>query len=55
LEARNFLGAAEELVEAMELYLQITNKGSSIGQQRLREARTAIDLYRAERANLTGP
>lgn len=55
LEARNLLGAAEDLVEAMELYLQITNKGTSIGQQRLREARAAIDLYRAERAKLTGP
>lgn len=55
LEARNLLGAAEKLVDAAELYLQITNKGTSIGQQRLREAVAAIDLYQAERAKLTAP
>jgi hypothetical protein len=54
LEVRNLLGAAESLVEAAELYLQITNKGTSIGQQRLREYEGAIAVYQAERAKLTG-
>lgn len=55
LEARDLLGAADDLVDASELYLQITNKGTSLGQQRFREYRAAVDVYRAERAKLTGP
>ncbi len=55
LEARDLLGAADDLVDASELYLQITNKGTSLGQQRFREYRAAVDVYQAERAKLTGP
>jgi len=55
VDGRDLLGAAEDLVNASELYLQITNKGTSIGQQRLREARAAIGLYDGERAKLTDP
>lgn len=55
LEARDLLGAADELVDASELYLQITNKGTSLGQQRFREYRDAVNVYRAERAKLTVP
>jgi hypothetical protein len=55
VETRNLLGAAEKLVEAAELYQQITNRGTSIGQQRLREFQDAIGQYQAERAKLTGP
>jgi hypothetical protein len=44
-----------DLVEAVELYLQITNKGSSIGQQRLREAIAAVSRYEAERTKLKVP
>jgi hypothetical protein len=55
LEARDLLGAAVDLVEAVELYLQITNKGSSIGQQRLREAIAAVSRYEAERTKLKVP
>ncbi len=51
-QARNLLGLAEDLVETMELYFQLTNKGTSIATQRLREARTAIHAYRAERVRL---
>lgn len=52
IEARNLLGAAEDLVEAAERYLELTNKTSSIGEQRLREARTAISAFKAERSKL---
>lgn len=54
-EARNLLGAGEDLVDAAELYLQLANKGTSIGQQRLRETRAAIAAYRAERSKLVEP
>lgn len=52
VEARNLLGAAEDLVEAAERYLELTNKTSSIGEQRLREARTAISDFRTEKLRL---
>jgi hypothetical protein len=52
VEARNLLGAAEDLVEAAERYLTMTNKTTSIGDQRLRETRTAIAAFKAERTKL---
>lgn len=52
LEARNLLGAAEKLVEAAERYLEMTNKTSSIGEQRLREARAAIAAFKSEKSRL---
>lgn len=55
VQARNLLGLAEDLVDAAELYLQLTNKGTSIASQRLREARGAIGAYRAERLRLGLP
>lgn len=52
VEARNLLGAAEDLVEAAERYLTMTNKTTSMGDQRLRETRTAIAAFKAERTKL---
>lgn len=52
IEARNLLGAAEDLVEAAERYLELTNKTSSIGEQRLREARIAISAFKTEKLRL---
>lgn len=52
VEARNLLGAAEDLVEAAERYLTMTNKTTSMGDQRLRETRTAIAAFKAERMKL---
>ncbi len=51
-EARDLLGSAEDLIDAAELYLQLTNKGTSIAEQRLRETREAIAAYRTERSRL---
>jgi hypothetical protein len=52
VEARSLLGAAEDLVEAAERYLTMTNKTTSMGDQRLRETRTAIAAFKAERTKL---
>lgn len=52
VEARNLLGAAEKLVEAAERYLTMTNKTTSMGDQRLRETRTAIAAFKTERTKL---
>jgi hypothetical protein len=52
LEARSLLGSAEDLVEAAERYLELTNKTSSIAEQRLREVRIAIAAFKAERTKL---
>jgi len=51
-EARDLLGAAEDVVEAVSAYLQFNNKETSMGVQRLREARAAIEIYRREKAKL---
>ncbi len=51
-QARNLLGSAEDLVAAAKLYLQITNRDTSIANQRLRETRAAIEAYRGERRRL---
>lgn len=57
--ARNLLDAAEDVHEAAALYQQFANKTSSLAVQRLRETRTAIARYEAERSALgltaTGP
>ena len=45
VEVRDFHSAAEDYIEAAELYLGLTNKDSSIAQQRLREAREARAKY----------
>jgi hypothetical protein len=45
VEVRDFHSAAENYIEAAELYLGLTNKDSSIAQQRLREAREARAKY----------
>ncbi|PAW65380.1 MAG: hypothetical protein B9S36_00190 [Verrucomicrobiia bacterium Tous-C2TDCM] len=52
IEARDLLGSAEDLVEAAQRYLELTNKTSSIAEQRLREVRTTIATFRAERTKL---
>ncbi len=49
-QAKNLLGLAEDLVQASKIYLQFTNKGSSLASQRLREAKTAIAAYQTERS-----
>ena len=41
VEVRDFHSAAEDFIQAAELYLDLTNKGTSIALQRLREARDA--------------
>src|SRR5690606_34397101 len=46
--ARNLLSAAEDLVGAAKLYLQLTNRDTAIANQRRREALTAIGAYREE-------
>lgn len=45
VEARDFHSAAEDYLKAAELYLDLTNKGTSIALQRLREAREARAKY----------
>lgn len=50
VETRDLLGAAEDLVEAAERYLELTNRGTSIAIQRLREARAALAAYDGVRA-----
>jgi hypothetical protein len=52
LEARSLLGSAEDLVEAAERYLELTNKTSSIAEQRLREVQDALAAFKAERSRL---
>jgi hypothetical protein len=52
LEARSLLGSAEDLVEAAERYLELTNKTSSIAEQRLREVQAALAAFKAERSRL---
>lgn len=45
LEGREFLSAAEDLVDAVEMFLSLTNKSTSIAIQRRREANQAIAAY----------
>lgn len=47
VEVRDFHSAAEDFIEDAELYLELTNKGTSIALQRLREAREARAKYQA--------
>jgi hypothetical protein len=47
VEVRDFHSAAEDFIKAAELYLDFTNKGTSIALQRLREARDARAKYQA--------
>lgn len=49
LEGREFLSAAEDLVDAVEVFLGLTNKSTSIAIQRRREANQAIATYSALR------
>lgn len=46
-ELRDFHSAAENFIDKAELYLDLTNKGTSIALQRLREAREARAKYQA--------
>ena len=52
LEARSFLAAAEDLIEAAELYLNLANKDTAIATQRLREAHDAMNLLDGQRRAL---
>lgn len=49
---RNLHGIAEDLLEAASLYLSLTNKGTSIASQRLREMGDKIAKFRDEWSNL---
>lgn len=49
LELRNFLSRSEDVLDAAEIYLRLTNKGTSTAEQRLRETRTAILELEKER------
>lgn len=49
-EARDLVGAAEDLVAAAEAFLLTSNKTTSMGAQKLRDTRTAIGAYKTERA-----
>lgn len=51
-EARALLTSAENLVAAATLYLQLSNRGSTMGEQRLLETREAISAYEEQRAKL---
>lgn len=53
-EIRDYHSAAEDLLEKAELYLQLTNRGSSIAAQRLRETREAIIELESERERIGG-
>jgi len=54
-EVRDLHIIGEDLLEASEAYLTITNKGTSIANQKLREATEEIDRYHAEWARLGLP
>lgn len=53
-DAGDYFDKAEDLLEAAELYINLTNLGSSIGQQRLREVEELIDEVKDQRARLFG-
>lgn len=52
LETRDYLDASDHVLEAAELFLSLTNKTTAIGDQRLRETRTAIQAAKAARSKL---
>ena len=52
LEARAFLTAAEDLIGAAELYLNLSNKDTAIATQRLRETYEAIKRLDGQRSAL---
>lgn len=52
LETRDYLDASENVLEAAELFLSLTNKTTAIGDQRLRETRAAIQAAKAARSKL---
>jgi hypothetical protein len=51
-DARDYLDACDNVLEAAELFLSLTNKTTALGDQRLRETRAAIVAAKAERAKL---
>jgi len=53
-DARDYFDKAEDLLEAAELYINLSNLGSSIGQQRLREVEELIDEVKDQKAILFG-
>lgn len=44
-DVRDFHSAGEDFVEACELYLNLTNKGTALGLQRLRESKKARSTF----------
>lgn len=50
--ARDYFGYAEDILEAADLYLQLTNKTSSIGRQRLEQVEEAIEQLETEEETL---
>jgi len=46
-EVRDFHAAGEDFLEACELYLDLTNKGTALALQRLRESREALAAFQA--------
>lgn len=51
-ETRDYLDAVDDVLDAAELFLSLTNKTTAIGDQRLRETRTAIQAAKAARSKL---
>lgn len=51
-DVRDYHGQAEDLIEVAELYLSLTNKGTSIATQRLSTILLLIDKMRAEREGI---
>ncbi len=51
-ETRDYLDASDHVLEAAELFLSLTNKTTALGDQRLRETRTAIQAAKAARSKL---
>lgn len=51
-ETRDYLDASDHVLEAAELFLSLTNKTTALGDQRLRETRTAIHAAKAARSKL---
>jgi len=51
-EVRDFQSAGEDFIDAAELYLDLTNKGTSIALQRLREAQAALAVFQAQGSGL---
>lgn len=49
---RDYLGSAEDLLEAAEFFLSLSNQTSTIAEQRLREAEAAADEMMTQRGKL---